>query len=113
MSNEIILRKTVSVDAVKQYIASSRENNSRHQANILVHANGKDCCASVRFISAAETQGAAKVIIEDFHSIYADRSNDVFTTQESEFSFDGRSKALHIKTQGMSGIHISITITKI
>lgn len=103
----------VSVAAVERYISLAPKNRDRHLANILIHANGKDLTPSVRFISTKACKDTAEVIIEGFHSIYADRSNDVFTIQDSEFFFCGQSKSLHVKTQNMSGIQISITITKI
>lgn len=99
-----------SVDAVKQYIALKRENSDRHRANVLVHTNGKDCCPDVRIVSAKVCKGAAEIIIEDFHTIFRDRSNR-FTTKESSFCLI--SKTLQVESLDNFDRPITIEITRV
>ena len=85
----------MSIVAVEQYIALKYENAERHQANVLVHARGKDFCPGVRMIFVKAENGSAEVIIEKLETIYADCSN-CFTTQNSIFSCTDR--GLRIET---------------
>jgi len=97
-----------SVAAVKRYIALRQENCSRHRANILVHANGKDCCPGVRVVSAKASEDIAEITIEDFYTIYGDCSNR-FTVDDS--SFDLICKTLQIKSVDVFGCLITVEIT--
>ncbi len=98
--------KITSIAALKQYVAMLSKNCVRHQANILVHANGKDQCPGVRYVNISEDN--AELIIEDFHTIYGDRSN-IFTVQDSMFSMN--CKTLHIKTRDTFAHDITVSIT--
>ena len=39
-----------SIVAAKQYSTTIVEGDNRHRANILVHENGRDYCAGIRFV---------------------------------------------------------------
>ena len=110
MRNEVNLRNTASINAVKQYLALREENLDRHKANVLVHANGKDLSPGVRFISVKAFKDAVEIIIEDFHTIYGDRSNR-FTLKDSSFSFIG--KTMEISARDMFDFPIAVTITTV
>ena len=99
-----------SVAAIEQYIALGRENSNRHRANVLVHANGKACCPDVRVVSAKVSESTAEIIIEDFHTIFGDRSNR-FTVEESSFSLIG--KTLQITSKDNFDCPITVEITGI
>lgn len=110
MNKELVTTTAmVSVAAVERYISLAPQNRNRHLANILVHANGKDLTPSVRFISAKACEDAVEIIIEDFHTIYGDRSNR-FTLEDSSFSFVG--STMNIKTENAFGCLITVAITK-
>lgn len=109
MSNESSPKTAItSVAAVEQYIALRRENCNRHRASVLVHANGKDCFPDVRVVSAKASEGTAEIIIEDFHTIFGDRSNR-FTVEESSFYLIG--KTLQIKSKDNFDCPITVEIT--
>lgn len=109
MSNELSPKTAkTSVAAVKQYIALRRGNCNRHQASVLVHANGKDCCASVRVVSANVSKGTVEIIIEGFDTIHGERSNR-FTIEDSTFSLI--CKTLQIKSKDTLGCPITVEIT--
>lgn len=98
-----------SVAAVEQYIALRHENCSRHRANILVRANGKDCGPGVRVVSAKVGEGIAEIVIEDLHTIYGGRSNR-FTIDDSSFCLI--CKTLQIKSMDTLDCPITIEITE-
>ena len=110
MGNEVNLRNVASVDAVQQYLGLRTENSDRHKANVLVHAHGKDLTPGVRFISVKVCENVLEIIIEDFHTIYGDRSNR-FTLEDSNFSFIG--KTMEIKAKDTFGFPITVAITTV
>ena len=99
-----------SIVAAKQYSTTVAEGDNRHRANILVHENGRDYCAGIRFVCVTISEDLAEVIIEDFHTIYGDRSN-WFTSQDSVWSFDGR--LLHIQATDAFNNILSVSVAKI
>lgn len=101
--------KTVeSISAIKKYIEKNEQNIGRHEANILVCAERKDLGPGMRFVFAKVQEGSGQVIIEDLRTIY-DRCTNIFTTQDSSFSFTRGT--LSIKTQNTFGSEISIDVT--
>lgn len=109
MSNESNAKMAkTSATSVKQYIALRQENCNRHQAYVLVHADGRDCCSGVRIVFANVSEGKVELIIEGFDTIYRDRSNK-FTVENSTFSLISRT--LQIKSKDTFGKPISVEIT--
>lgn len=99
---------TKSIIAIKQYIEKNKQNVERHKANVLVYAERKDRGPATRFIFANVEKDIGQVIIEDLHTIYGGCTN-IFTTQDSSFSFINGT--LCIKTKNSFGSEISIDVT--
>lgn len=97
-----------SISAIEQYIAKNKTNVDRHEANVLVHAEGKDHGCGKRFVFATVHQGVGKVTIEDLNTIYSNCTN-IFSTQNAIFTF--LAGTLCIKTKDVLGVEISINIS--
>lgn len=109
MSNEIVKNPAeISVAAVEKYIALQQENCNKHQATIIVCANGKDLGSGVRDVFVNVSKDTVEIIIEDLYTIYGDCSNR-FTTEDSSFSLI--CKTLQIKSKDALGCPITIEIT--
>lgn len=99
---------TESISAIKKYIEKNEQNVGRHLATILVYAERKDFGPGTRFVFANVEKDIGQVIIEELHTIYGGCTN-LFTTQDSSFSFINGT--LCIKTKNTFGNEISIDIT--
>ena len=97
-----------SVYAIEQYINKDKQRLDRHKAYVLVYAARKDYGPRYLTVFAYVKNNLGNVIIENLDAIY-NCSTNRFTTNDSKFSFIGRT--LQIKTKDKIFGEISISIT--
>ena len=97
-----------SVFAIKQYIAKDKQNADRHKAYVSIYAVEKNYGPRYLTVFACVKNNIGEVIIENLDVAYNCSTNH-FTTNDSEFSFIGRTLQIKIKDKIWGEISIDIT----